>query len=80
MLAPSTNEAVISVRDVVVVLNNHAVLNQLSLDVFRGEVLGFVGGSGSCSAPLSGRRTRINGVPLNADGAFCFSKVRCFPR
>jgi phospholipid/cholesterol/gamma-HCH transport system ATP-binding protein len=47
MLAPSTNEAVISVRDVVVVLNNHAVLNQLSLDVFRGEVLGFVGGSGT---------------------------------
>jgi phospholipid/cholesterol/gamma-HCH transport system ATP-binding protein len=47
MLAPTNNDAVISVRDVVVVLNDQPVLNGLSLDVLRGEVLGFVGGSGT---------------------------------
>ena len=47
MLAPIKNDAVIRARDVVVVLNNQTVLNQLSLDVMRGEVLGFVGGSGT---------------------------------
>src|ERR1700749_1130965 len=47
MLSPIKNDAVISARDVVVVLNNQTVLNQLSLDVMRGEVLGFVGGSGT---------------------------------
>ena len=47
MLSPIKNDAVIRARDVVVVLNNQTVLNQLSLDVMRGEVLGFVGGSGT---------------------------------
>src|SRR5215471_19071547 len=48
MLAPiNSNDPVISVRDVVVVLNNQAVLDHVSLDVVRGEVLGFVGASGT---------------------------------
>jgi ABC-type transport system involved in resistance to organic solvents, ATPase component len=37
---------IIEVRDVVVSLNDRLILNKLSLDVYRGEVLGFVGGSG----------------------------------
>ena len=37
MLAPIKNDAVISARDVVVVLNNQTVLNQLSLDVMRTD-------------------------------------------
>ncbi|MGA7608632.1 MAG: ATP-binding cassette domain-containing protein, partial [Xanthobacteraceae bacterium] len=48
MLAPiNSNDPVISVRDVVVVLNNQPVLDHVSLDVVRGEVLGFVGASGT---------------------------------
>jgi phospholipid/cholesterol/gamma-HCH transport system ATP-binding protein len=61
MLAPSNNDAVISVRDVVVVLNDQAVLDHLSLDVFRGEVLGFVGGSGTGKTVLM--RTILGLVP-----------------
>ena len=48
MLAPINSiDPVISVRDVVVVLNHQAVLDHVSLDVVRGEVLGFVGASGT---------------------------------
>jgi len=48
MLAPiNSNDPVISVRDVVVVFNHQAVLDHVSLDVVRGEVLGFVGASGT---------------------------------
>jgi phospholipid/cholesterol/gamma-HCH transport system ATP-binding protein len=61
MLAPSNNDAVISVRDVVVVLNDQAVLDHLSLDVVRGEVLGFVGGSGTGKTVLM--RTILGLVP-----------------
>jgi phospholipid/cholesterol/gamma-HCH transport system ATP-binding protein len=43
----SANEVIIKVRDAVVVLNERKVLDGLSLDVMRGEVLGFVGGSGT---------------------------------
>ncbi|MFZ0841066.1 MAG: ATP-binding cassette domain-containing protein, partial [Xanthobacteraceae bacterium] len=64
MLAPVKNDAVISVRDVVVVLNNQTVLNQLSLDVMRGEVLGFVGGSGTGKTVLM--RTILGLVPKRA--------------
>jgi phospholipid/cholesterol/gamma-HCH transport system ATP-binding protein len=61
MLAPN-NDAVISVRDVMVVLNNQAVLNNLSLDVFRGEVLGFVGASGTGKTVLM--RTILGLLPM----------------
>ena len=45
MLQPAIKN-IIEVRDVVVSLNDRLILNKLSLDVRRGEVLGFVGGSG----------------------------------
>jgi len=64
MLAPPTNDAVINVRDAVVVLNNQAVLDHLSLDVFRGEVLGFVGASGTGKTVLM--RTILGLLPKRA--------------
>jgi phospholipid/cholesterol/gamma-HCH transport system ATP-binding protein len=64
MLAPSTNGPVISVRDVEVVLNNQPVLDHLSLDVFRGEVLGFVGASGTGKTVLM--RTILGLLPKRA--------------
>jgi phospholipid/cholesterol/gamma-HCH transport system ATP-binding protein len=43
---------IISVRDVVVRFGQRTVLNELSLDVMTGEVLGFVGGSGAGKSVL----------------------------
>ena len=46
------NDAVIRVRDVVVGFGDVNILKGLSLDVYRGEVLGFVGGSGQGKSVL----------------------------
>ena len=54
----------ISVRDVVVVLNHQAVLDHVSLDVVRGEVLGFVGASGTGKTVLM--RTILGLLPKRA--------------
>ncbi len=45
-------EIVIEVRDVVVGFGDHIVLKGADLDVYRGEILGFVGGSGSGKSVL----------------------------
>ncbi len=45
-------ETVISVRDLVVGFGDRLVMNGLDLDVYRGEVLGFVGGSGQGKSVL----------------------------
>jgi len=55
------NEAVIRVRDLVVGFGTSTVLDHLSLDVFRGEILGFVGGSGAGKSVLM--RTIIGLLP-----------------
>jgi len=60
MLAPA-NEVAIRVRDLVVGFGDATILDQLSLDVFRGEVLGFVGGSGMGKSVLT--RTIVGLVP-----------------
>ena len=70
-LAPATNgkdanlapakEAIIEVRDVVAGFGDHIVLDHIDLDVNRGEVLGFVGGSGAGKSVLM--RTIIGLVP-----------------
>jgi phospholipid/cholesterol/gamma-HCH transport system ATP-binding protein len=57
----TSNEAVIRVRDVVVGFRDITILDHLSLDVFRGEILGFVGGSGAGKSVLM--RTIIGLVP-----------------
>jgi phospholipid/cholesterol/gamma-HCH transport system ATP-binding protein len=60
-MAEGANEAVISVHDVVVGFGAATILDHLDLDVFRGEVLGFVGGSGAGKSVLM--RTIIGLVP-----------------
>jgi phospholipid/cholesterol/gamma-HCH transport system ATP-binding protein len=67
--APRTNggrsrEVVIEVRDVVAGFGSHVVLDHVDLDVYRGEVLGFVGGSGAGKSVLM--RTIIGLLPVRA--------------
>src|SRR3954463_6488985 len=48
----AAGEVVLSVRDVTVAFEGHNVLDGLSLDVYRGEILGFVGASGAGKSVL----------------------------
>jgi len=57
----SGDSPAIRVRDLVVAFGDHVVLDRLSLDVRRGEILGFVGGSGSGKSVLM--RTIIGLLP-----------------
>lgn len=45
-------EAVLSVRDVTVAFGSNVVLKDLDLDIFRGEILGFIGPSGTGKSVL----------------------------
>lgn len=54
-------EPVIRVRDLVVAFENQIVLDHLSLDVLKGEILGFVGASGGGKSVLM--RTIIGLIP-----------------
>lgn len=47
MAVTQSDDAIIRVRDVTVGFGDHTVIDGLSIDVRRGEILGFVGGSGS---------------------------------
>lgn len=58
-------ETIIRVRDLVVGFGEHTVMRGLDLDVYRGEVLGFVGGSGQGKSVLM--RT-ILGLVQNSSG------------
>jgi phospholipid/cholesterol/gamma-HCH transport system ATP-binding protein len=55
------HDAVIKVRDLVVDFLNHRVLNGVNLDLYRGEILGFVGASGAGKSTLT--RTVIGLLP-----------------
>ena len=50
--AQDAREIVLSVRDVTVAFGANVVLENLSLDVYRGEILGFVGASGTGKSVL----------------------------
>lgn len=63
MQAPA-REVAISVRELVVGFGDATILDHLSLDVYRGEVLGFVGGSGQGKSVLT--RTIVGLVPKRA--------------
>jgi phospholipid/cholesterol/gamma-HCH transport system ATP-binding protein len=60
-MASAGERAAIRVRDLVVGFDDHVVLDGLSLDVERGEILGLVGGSGSGKSVLL--RTIIGLLP-----------------
>jgi phospholipid/cholesterol/gamma-HCH transport system ATP-binding protein len=57
----TSNQPVISVRDLVVGFDGATVIDGVNLDVFRGEILGFVGGSGAGKSVLM--RTIIGLIP-----------------
>jgi phospholipid/cholesterol/gamma-HCH transport system ATP-binding protein len=57
----TASEPVISVRDLVVGFGDSTVLDHVTLDVLRGEILGFVGGSGAGKSVLM--RTIIGLLP-----------------
>ena len=56
------SEVVIRVRELVVGFDGSTVLDHMSLDVFRGEILGFVGGSGAGKSVLM--RTILRLAPM----------------
>src|SRR5664280_3235321 len=59
-----SKEVVIEVRGVVAGFGEHVVLDHVDLDVYRGEILGFVGGSGAGKSVLM--RTIIGLLPKRA--------------
>ena len=66
------NDTLIGVGDLVVGFGDQVVLDHLSLDVRRGEILGVVGASGSGKSVLL--RTMIGLVPKRA-GAIAFAGI-----
>ncbi len=50
--APADHDVVLKVRDVTVGFEDQVVLDHLDLDVYRGEILGFVGASGAGKSVL----------------------------
>ena len=77
-MAQPGNNVVISVRDLEVGFGRATVLDHLDLDVLRGEILGFVGGSGAGKSvllrtiigllPKRGGRIEVFGIdPAQAD-------------
>src|ERR1700682_2145260 len=70
----TNNPPVISVRDVVVGFGGTTVLDHASIDVYEGEILGFVGGSGAGKSVLM--RTIIGLVPKrNGSIAVCGTDI-----
>ncbi len=67
-------EAVISIRNLTVGFGEVTVLKGLSLDVYRGEILGLVGGSGSGKSVLM--RTIIGLLPKRSGTISVFGKDR----
>jgi len=60
-MARGPSETVIRVRDLVVDLQTHRILDGVNLDLIRGEILGFVGASGAGKSVLT--RTIIGLLP-----------------
>ena len=63
-MIPAPGSEVIKVRDLVVDFELHRVLNGVNVDLYRGEILGFVGASGAGKSTLA--RTIIGLLPKRA--------------
>jgi phospholipid/cholesterol/gamma-HCH transport system ATP-binding protein len=63
-MATAPRDAVIRVKDLIVDLKGHRILDGVTLDVYRGEILGFVGASGAGKSVLT--RTIIGLLPKQA--------------
>ena len=63
-MAKDPQAPVIEVRDLVVNLKGNRILNGVTLDVYRGEILGFVGASGAGKSVLT--RTIVGLLPKAA--------------
>ncbi len=63
-MASAPTDTVIRVRDLVVDFQAHRVLNGVNVELFRGEILGFVGASGAGKSTLA--RTIIGLLPKRA--------------
>jgi phospholipid/cholesterol/gamma-HCH transport system ATP-binding protein len=59
-----SRDAVIRVRDLVVGFDERRIMNGLDLDLYRGEILGFVGASGAGKSVLT--RTILGLIPKQA--------------
>ena len=57
-------EVVLSARGITVAFGNHVVLDNLDLDIYRGEILGFVGASGAGKSVLM--RSILRLIPRRA--------------
>ena len=66
--APPKKEAIIRVRDLVNQFGDYVLHDHLDLDVYRGEVLGVVGGSGSGKSVLM---RSIIGLNRPTEGTIC---------
>jgi phospholipid/cholesterol/gamma-HCH transport system ATP-binding protein len=73
-MASQDSEVIIRVRDLVVGFGEKLVMNRLNLDVYRGEVLGFVGGSGQGKSVLT--RAILGLVPIRAGAIEIFGQNR----
>ncbi len=72
--AAAPGEPIVSVRGLVVGFGDKLVMNGLDLDVWRGEVLGFVGGSGQGKSVLT--RAILGLVPKRAGEIRIFGRDR----
>jgi phospholipid/cholesterol/gamma-HCH transport system ATP-binding protein len=63
----ASREVVLSARDVCVAFGRNVVLDHLDLDVYRGEILGFVGGSGTGKSVLMRSILQTHSAPEGRD-------------
>jgi ABC-type glutathione transport system ATPase component len=64
------DDVVLSVKDLTVGFGSNIVLDELNLDIYRGEILGFVGASGTGKSVLMRTVLRLLPPPLRRDPHF----------
>lgn len=72
MVSAKTEDVVLSVSDLTVGFGSNIVLDRLNLDIYRGEILGFVGASGTGKSVLM--RTVLRLLPRRTGTISIFGK------